>query len=242
MKQYFTYLNGEQTGPFTFEDLKTKNIYRDTLVWFEGLPDWQKAGTIEELNPLFRAVPPPVRVNHEIKSPAVPPPAYAEQTYQPPIEEYEPRKILGIKRTFFMYGVIAVVLIISISAFSSYKNNAQEETVRNEAYNQQLEEQQAEIEAQNTRIAEQERLEKERVEHEKRIARENRIKELTEQLAIDYQNLEKAKKQLHDATAFQLLRSRSERHEQISAAETSVASWQNEINQLEAELNNLNAG
>ncbi|WP_116789251.1 DUF4339 domain-containing protein [Flavobacterium psychrotrophum] len=42
MKQYFTYLNGEQAGPFSFEQLKSKNLYRDTLVWFEGLAEWQK--------------------------------------------------------------------------------------------------------------------------------------------------------------------------------------------------------
>ena len=43
MKKYFIYENQQQAGPFTFEELASKNIKAETPVWFEGLADWQRA-------------------------------------------------------------------------------------------------------------------------------------------------------------------------------------------------------
>ena len=62
MKQYY-YSDGHQRfGPFTLEELRSKSISEDTLVWYEELDDWQKAGEIAELNPLFElsTMPPPL--------------------------------------------------------------------------------------------------------------------------------------------------------------------------------------
>jgi len=226
-------------GPFNFEELKGKNLSRETLIWFEGMERWQKADTIDALKILFKALPPPLPTI-ALTPPPLPLPQKGEKEYiQTNItEENEYRKILGIKRTFFIYGAAAVILILGISAFNSYKNTEIEEQ-KHELYDQQLDEQKAEIEQQNARIAEQERLEKERIEREKRIARENRVKEITGQLTANYQNLEKAKKDLHNVSAFKLLRTSSERHEQISEAEANVSYWQNEINLLETEMKNL---
>ena len=60
MEQVFHVLeNGQPTGPFTFEQLKGKNIQRDTLVWTEGLDAWTKAEHIPVLRDILRATPPP---------------------------------------------------------------------------------------------------------------------------------------------------------------------------------------
>lgn len=40
---------GQQRGPFTIEQLRAMNISADTLVWREGMPQWQPAGSIPEL-------------------------------------------------------------------------------------------------------------------------------------------------------------------------------------------------
>lgn len=60
IKKYF-YLEGPHTyGPYTLDELRGKNISRDTKVWFQELGDWKPAGSIPELNDLFKLVPPPV--------------------------------------------------------------------------------------------------------------------------------------------------------------------------------------
>jgi hypothetical protein len=60
MKKYF-YSDGiNNYGPFTIEELKGKNITRETSVWFQDLGDWKKAGLVPELNELFVLMPPPI--------------------------------------------------------------------------------------------------------------------------------------------------------------------------------------
>jgi len=58
MNKYF-YTNGiNQFGPFTLEELKGKNIGRDTQVWTQQLGEWKPAGSILELNDIFELTPP----------------------------------------------------------------------------------------------------------------------------------------------------------------------------------------
>lgn len=47
-------------GPFSFEQLKTMNIYEDTLVWRNGLKEWVSAKDLEELKSLITFMPPPL--------------------------------------------------------------------------------------------------------------------------------------------------------------------------------------
>lgn len=68
MNKYF-YTDGTNNfGPFTLEELKLKNITRETNVWFQGLSEWAPAGNVAELNVLFKLVPPArgsSNTNHE---------------------------------------------------------------------------------------------------------------------------------------------------------------------------------
>lgn len=59
-QQYYIAVNGQKTGPFSFEDLKSKDIQKDTLVWTEGLDNWTKADHIALLKEILRATPPPM--------------------------------------------------------------------------------------------------------------------------------------------------------------------------------------
>ncbi len=60
MKKYF-YSDGTNSfGPFTLEELRSKNISRETLVWFKELGDWKPAGTVPEISEIFQLSPPPV--------------------------------------------------------------------------------------------------------------------------------------------------------------------------------------
>lgn len=221
MKQYYIYINNNQIGPLSLDDLKQQAVSADTLIWYNGLIDWQKATLIEELKPFMHIAPPPANAFHT----TAPPPIIS-------IQENRPSKILGIRKNIFIYSIFVLALIISISAFSSYKHQEDYENdihaIQLESYNQQIQEQQKAIEEQNKRIAEQER-----------IAKEIKIEKLSEELNTASQNLELAKQQLHDATAFKLLRTAGERHEQVSAAEEDVNVWENKIAEIRREINTL---
>jgi membrane protease subunit (stomatin/prohibitin family) len=61
---YFVALNGQQAGPFAINVLKEmalKNeLTRETLVWKQGMDNWQAAGQVSDLSSLFRSIPPPI--------------------------------------------------------------------------------------------------------------------------------------------------------------------------------------
>jgi uncharacterized membrane protein YhaH (DUF805 family) len=68
MKNFFYVLNEEKIGPLTFEELKEAKINEDTLIWFDGLADWEKAGSLEELREIFELSPPPLEFEQENSS------------------------------------------------------------------------------------------------------------------------------------------------------------------------------
>ena len=61
--QYNISVNGQQSGPFGWEQLKQMveagQIIKGTHVWKQGMAGWELAGNVEELVSLFGAVPPP---------------------------------------------------------------------------------------------------------------------------------------------------------------------------------------
>ncbi len=61
---YFVAVNGRHTGPFTTAQLRQQvregTLGRDTLVWTEGMDNWERAGQIGALSSLFTGMPPPI--------------------------------------------------------------------------------------------------------------------------------------------------------------------------------------
>ncbi len=57
-------LNGQPSGPFDAAAIEAKvrdgSVTRATLVWKPGMAQWAAAETVDELKPLFAAVPPPL--------------------------------------------------------------------------------------------------------------------------------------------------------------------------------------
>lgn len=55
--------NGQQSGPFTVDQIKAKiaarEMSRETLAWIDGMPNWAKAGQIPQLAGLFDGTVPP---------------------------------------------------------------------------------------------------------------------------------------------------------------------------------------
>lgn len=59
---YHVAVNGQAAGPFDVSDLAQMaaggQLTADSLVWKNGMPQWEKAGSVEELTNLFPTIPP----------------------------------------------------------------------------------------------------------------------------------------------------------------------------------------
>lgn len=67
---YHVVLNGQSSGPFDMTVLKQMvangTLTRDSLVWKQGMAEWQKASSLNELNGIFDEItPPPVPTTNE---------------------------------------------------------------------------------------------------------------------------------------------------------------------------------
>lgn len=47
--RYYIIVDGHRSGPFSLDELRERKITKHTLVWYDGLFGWTKAGEILEL-------------------------------------------------------------------------------------------------------------------------------------------------------------------------------------------------
>jgi uncharacterized RDD family membrane protein YckC len=71
MDYFYLDANGQQQGPVSVNELRKYGVTKDTMVWTQGMSNWQAAGTVPELAGLF----PPV---------VTPPYQQPQQPYQQP--------------------------------------------------------------------------------------------------------------------------------------------------------------
>lgn len=61
---FFVAIDGQQTGPFDLQTLRGQaqsgRLSRESLVWKQGMAQWEAAGSVAELAALFSSVPPPL--------------------------------------------------------------------------------------------------------------------------------------------------------------------------------------
>ena len=61
MKRYYYSTGSDNFGPFTLEELRSKEISRTTKIWYDGLgQDWKEAGSLPELIDIFSPMPSPI--------------------------------------------------------------------------------------------------------------------------------------------------------------------------------------
>ena len=63
--EYYILRNNLKEGPYSIEDLKTKNITANTMTWKVGLADWVPACQIGELSELLSNLPPEVPTSQQ---------------------------------------------------------------------------------------------------------------------------------------------------------------------------------
>jgi GYF domain 2 len=232
MKKYFLHRNNETIGPFALEELRANQISSSTPVWFEGMENWKYAGEIAELKSVLVVVPPPI---HTFK--AIPP---AQKTQK----KAERTTILGMSKNAFWGISVFVVLLIGTFIFDTYQQKRSDEleqkNKKTEIENQQFVLQQKEIENQKTLLDEQERIEAERLTNERKQTISKRLSEIQNLLLDKKANLEEAKNNLIKAKDFKLLRTSTERNDEISTIQADIDLLKEDIDKLEEEKNQLN--
>jgi hypothetical protein len=56
--KYFISIKGKKQGPYNLDELKKLNLFNTTLVWKDGMQDWQQAKEIDELKEITLTPPP----------------------------------------------------------------------------------------------------------------------------------------------------------------------------------------
>ena len=123
---YFIIENNQQVGPLTLEQLVARNITSDTLVWKEGMEDWQPAWTVSELRYILNEKTNEYRnasstgMQQETAIPPTPPSA-------PYKEEKKPQNHYLLK----IFGGLVLLLLI-IMALTNPNRESHENAIRTE--------------------------------------------------------------------------------------------------------------
>ena len=231
MKKYFLHNGTENSGPFDLDELKTMSITKTTPVWYEGMENWKYAGEIPELSSVFAVVPPPIS---SFKIPLPTPKAAKNKA---------PRKIIGLSKTSFFTILGTLVILIGISVLNTIQEKrSQELELKNhktEVENYQYELKQKEIADQKVLEAQEEQAAAKRMSEDKKNADNNRLL-LIQQAIADYQTqLKETEKKLNNTSGFKLLRTASEKKEQMNLLQKNIDSFKIEMVKLKNESDQL---
>jgi len=121
MKKYFLHTEKGQEGPFDIEELKIKNISKETPVWFDGIEDWTEAEKVTELKTIFSSGPPPFKKKSDSFT--------SKNEINPIIENNQNlNKTVGIKKYVPILGILVLLLIFIINQYSNHDNSYEEQS------------------------------------------------------------------------------------------------------------------
>lgn len=216
MQKFFIHFQGQQLGPFSLEELKQKGITRNTMVWFDGLPEWKEAKDVYELADLFRNQPPPFT-----------PPVNNPPPYEHSAASGAGKTPAGKNTNIIVIAVLLLTALTFVGAtgYSYYRNEkAKELKMRSKISRQQ----------ETIKLQEQERI----AEEERRAAlvRKAQINRLRQQLDNALTKLRLAKIRLDEVQEFQFLRTYDEKQSQINEQLSVIRSWENEVSRIQQQL------
>lgn len=116
MKAYFLHDGNQKTGPFSFEDLKQKGVESATLIWFDGLSTWTKAGEIPELHEILVKSPPPLTKQSAIHSAIEKTKEVLDKDIVDEIENKIPSKK---GKRYFTWGIVILAILGLVFILSS---------------------------------------------------------------------------------------------------------------------------
>ncbi len=125
--------NGQQAGPFSFDQLVQKGISPETLVWKQGMADWTPAWKVEELKAVLEAI----RANQQQNYQKAQQEAYQQGFQQGAAMnsnfQQQPKK--NKKKSHFAMKIVIglIIFILAIFAITNPSADAHKEKVRTEA-------------------------------------------------------------------------------------------------------------
>lgn len=122
-QQFYIAVNGQKTGPFSLEELKSKDIQKDTLMWTEGLDNWTKADHIPLLKDILRAIPPPLTNSGSSQNTSqnVPPPPI---TNKPAQDKYFGYELASNFQRFWASIIEGIIISIPVMIFGGIEETA----------------------------------------------------------------------------------------------------------------------
>ena len=128
--------NGQQAGPFSFDQLVQKGISPETLVWKQGMADWTPAWKVEELRAVLEAAEANQTNQNAQKQEGVQQGASQQQGFQQGAAmnsnfQQQPKK----KSSHFAMKMVIglIIFILAIFAVTNPSADAHKEKVRTEA-------------------------------------------------------------------------------------------------------------
>ena len=123
--------NGQQAGPFSFDQLVQKGISPETLVWKQGMADWTPAWKVEELKAVLEAIRANQQQDYQKAQQEAYQQGFQQGTAMNSIFQQQPKKK---KSHFAMKMVIGLIIfILAIFAITNPSADAHKEKVRTEA-------------------------------------------------------------------------------------------------------------
>ena len=92
--KYYMHTGGQQLGPFEESELLSHGLTASTMVWREGMPDWEAASQVPELSHLL--------------PPSQQPPGYQPQPGYGPQQPYGARP--AMPDTYLVWAILATLL------------------------------------------------------------------------------------------------------------------------------------
>lgn len=125
--EYWLIINDTRVGPLSYEQVSAMNIYPNTPVWHQGLPDWVTAAEVPSLADIIVQ---PVYVQQ---------PSYAQQQAQRPTEPCPSSYLVwSILATVFCCLIPGIIAIVYSSKVESRYIRGDYQGARNASENAQL--------------------------------------------------------------------------------------------------------
>lgn len=125
--------NGQQAGPFSFDQLVQKGISPETLVWKQGMADWTPAWKVEELKAVLEAI----RANQQQDYQKAQQEAYQQGFQQGAAMnsnfQQQPKKNKKKSHFAMKMAIGLIIFILAIFAITNPSADAHKEKVRTEA-------------------------------------------------------------------------------------------------------------
>ena len=118
--KYYMHTGGQQLGPFEESELPSHGLTASTMVWREGMPDWEAASQVPELSHLLPPIQQPPGYQPQ------PQPGYGSQPQRPAMPAtYLVWAILATLLCCMPFGIVSIVKASQVSTLYYQGNYAE---------------------------------------------------------------------------------------------------------------------